>query len=99
MAANREVMIQSLPIEYRPADLSAFGLTPRAAASQVRDAIFGVTVAEVNEGVRRYGIAVRLHPDGRNDVETSAGWCCAGRAAPWYTWTRSPTWDPRWPPT
>ena len=35
----------------------------------MRDAIFGVTVAEVNEGVRRYGLAVRLHPEGRDDVE------------------------------
>jgi len=69
VAANREVMIRSLPIEYRPQDLAAYGLTPLSAAQQVRDAIYGVTVAEVNEGVRRYGIAVRLHPEGRDDVE------------------------------
>ncbi|MCA9002132.1 MAG: efflux RND transporter permease subunit, partial [Planctomycetes bacterium] len=29
---------------------------------------FGTTVAEVNEGVRRYSLAVRLHPEGRDDV-------------------------------
>ncbi len=69
VAANREVMIQSLPIVYRPADLAAYGLTPLSAGSQVRDAVFGVTVAEVNEGVRRYGLAVRLHPDERDDVD------------------------------
>ncbi len=68
VAANREVMIQSLPIEYRPPELAAYGLTPRSAAGQVQDAVFGVTVAEVNEGVRRYGLAVRLHPDERDDV-------------------------------
>jgi CzcA family heavy metal efflux pump len=73
VAANREVMIQSLPIEYRPADLAAYGLTPRSAARQVRDAIFGVMVAEVNEGVRRYGLAVRLHEDGRDDVDDLRG--------------------------
>ena len=28
VAGNREVMIQSLPVEYRPADLAAYGLTP-----------------------------------------------------------------------
>ena len=68
VAANREVMIQSLPIEYRPHDLVAAGLTPLSAARQVREAMFGVTVAEVNEGVRRYGLAVRVSPEGRDDV-------------------------------
>lgn len=68
VTANREVRIQSLPIEYRPEVLSAFGLTPLAAAQQVRDAFFGVSVAEVNEGVRRYGLAVRLERTGRDDV-------------------------------
>lgn len=67
--ANREVMVQSLPIEYRPADLAAYGLTPLSAARQVRDGIFGVTVAEVNEGVRRYRLSVRLKDELRDDVE------------------------------
>jgi HME family heavy-metal exporter len=61
-------MIRSLPVEYRPKLLAAYGLTPFAAARQVRDAVFGVTVAEVNEGVRRYALAVRLHPEERDDV-------------------------------
>ncbi|MCP3918099.1 MAG: efflux RND transporter permease subunit [bacterium] len=69
VAANREVMIHSLPVEYRPQALAAYGLTPLAAAEQVRAAVFGVTVAEVNDGVRRYGLAVRLHPDSRDDVD------------------------------
>ena len=68
VTANREVMIQSLPVEYRPQLLAAYGLTPLSAARQVRDAVFGVTVAEVNEGVRRYALAVRLHPESRDDV-------------------------------
>ncbi|BCX48453.1 multidrug transporter AcrB [Haloferula helveola] len=68
VAANREVMIQSLPVEYRPADLAAFGLTPRSAAQQVRDAVYGVTVTEINEGVRRYELAVRLADDERDEV-------------------------------
>jgi HME family heavy-metal exporter len=37
IAANREVMIQSLPIQYRAADLAAAGLTPAMAAEQGRD--------------------------------------------------------------
>ncbi|MFT5048978.1 MAG: CzcA family heavy metal efflux pump [Chlamydiales bacterium] len=73
VTANREVLIQSLPIEYRPQVLAAYGLTPFAAASQVRDAIFGITVAEVHEGVRRFGIAVRLQPHERDDVEDLKG--------------------------
>ncbi|MGY8719823.1 MAG: efflux RND transporter permease subunit, partial [Verrucomicrobiia bacterium] len=68
VAANREVMIQSLPVEYRPADLAAYGLTPRSAAQQVRDAVFGVSVAEINEGVRRYDLAVRLVDEERDDL-------------------------------
>ena len=69
VTANREAMVRSLPIEYRPELLAAHGLTPWSAAHQVRDAVFGVTVAEVNEGVRRYGLAVRLREEGRDDVQ------------------------------
>jgi CzcA family heavy metal efflux pump len=68
VAANREVMIQSLPVEYQPAELAAYGLTPRSAAEQVRNAIFGVKVAEVNEGVRRYSLVVRLEDQARGTV-------------------------------
>ena len=68
VAANREVMIQSLPVRYRPHDLSAYGLTPRAASAQVRAAVFGVTVAEVHDGVRRFGLTVRLDQSERDDV-------------------------------
>jgi CzcA family heavy metal efflux pump len=68
VAANREVMIQSLPVEYRPRELAAYGLTPAAAAEQVRNAIFGVEVAEINEGTRRYALTVRLAPHERDSV-------------------------------
>ncbi|MEZ6164250.1 MAG: efflux RND transporter permease subunit [Phycisphaerales bacterium] len=69
VAANREVMIQSLPVEYQPALLAAYGLTPRSAAEQVRNAIFGVEVAEVNEGVRRYAFVVRLDESQRDSIQ------------------------------
>ena len=68
VAANREVMITSLPVRYRPRDLAAVGLSPASAAEQVQDALMGEIVAEVNEGVRRYAITVRLHPDERGRV-------------------------------
>lgn len=68
VAASREVMIQSLPVEYRPQELAAYGLTPQSAAQQVRNAIFGVEVAEINQGVRRYALTVRLDDSQRDDI-------------------------------
>jgi CzcA family heavy metal efflux pump len=79
VAANREVMIQSLPVEYQPAELAAYGLTPRSAAEQVRNAIFGVRVAEVNEGVRRYSLVVRLHDEERATVRDLKNLVLRGR--------------------
>ncbi len=69
VAANREVMVTSLPIRYRAQDLAAVGLTPVHAAEQVRTALHGETVAEVNEGVRRIDIVVRLAEDQRARTE------------------------------
>ncbi len=69
VAANREVMIMSLPIRYRAADLAAAGLTPAMAAEQVEQAIHGETVAEVSQGGRRYEMVVRLAPEERERVE------------------------------
>jgi CzcA family heavy metal efflux pump len=66
---NREAMIVSLPIRYRHEDLARFGLTPADAAEQVKAAFSGEIVAEVNDGVKRYDLVVRLHPDERRTVE------------------------------
>ena len=63
--AQREVMITTLPIKYRAADLARWGLTPVEAAEQVKAAVFGEKVALVNEGVRLYDIVVRLAPEHR----------------------------------
>jgi HME family heavy-metal exporter len=69
VAANREMMIETVPILYRRADLAMHGLTPADAAAQVEAAFNGITVAEVNEGVRRYDLVVRLDPSQRESVE------------------------------
>lgn len=69
VAAHREARIRTLPVRYRPADLAAHGLTPAAAARQVRDAVYGARVAEVHDGPRRIGLAVRLVPEARDEVE------------------------------
>jgi HME family heavy-metal exporter len=68
VAGNREALIVSLPIRYRSDDLKRFGLTHADAAEQVNHAYFGATVAEVNEGVRRYDIVVRLDPSERQSI-------------------------------
>ena len=69
VSANREVRIQTLPIRFQPELLTAFGLTPAAAAGQVRDAVFGIVASEVNDGLRRVGLTVRLVEEERDDVE------------------------------
>jgi HME family heavy-metal exporter len=69
VAANREVMITSLPINYRHDDLAAYGLTPASAAEQLQQALYGEVVAEVNQGARRYEMVVRLGPEQRRTFE------------------------------
>jgi HME family heavy-metal exporter len=67
--ANREVMITSLPIRYRHAELAAFGLSPAEAAQQVREAMYGEVVDTVNQGTRQYDLVVRLDPSQRETIE------------------------------
>jgi HME family heavy-metal exporter len=67
--ANREVLITSLPVRYRRADLAALGLTPAAVAEQVRDALHGDTVGLVNQGARLVEIVVRLAEDERDSID------------------------------
>ena len=69
VTANREVMIDSVPVEYRAADLARWGLTPAEAARQLQIAFSGQPVAEVNQGSRRYQLVVRLAPEVRSTVE------------------------------
>lgn len=69
VAANREVMITSLPIRYRPESLAFHGLSPADAAEQVQDALQGVRVATVNQGIRRLDLVVRLDESERRRVE------------------------------
>ena len=69
VAANREVLVTSLPIRYRAQDLAAAGLSPADAAEQVQQALYGESVAEINQGVRRYEMVVRLAATERERVE------------------------------
>ena len=69
ITANREIMVTSLPIRYRHADLAAAGLSPAAAAMQVQQALRGEVVAEINQGARRLQMVVRLAEDERERIE------------------------------
>lgn len=67
--ANREVLITSVPIRYRHQELAAAGLTPADAAEQVQMALYGEEVADVNHGIRRYAMVVRLDASERERLE------------------------------
>ena len=77
--AQREVMITTLPINYRLDDLARWGLTPVSAAEQVKDAIFGEVVTQINEGVRLYDMVVRLAPNQRENIEQIKGLLLKGK--------------------
>jgi len=77
--ANREVMITSLPIRYRHAELASFGLTPAEAAEQVREAMYGEVVDTVNQGTRQYDLVVRLDPSQRETIEQVRNLLLRGR--------------------
>jgi len=82
VTANRELMIDTVPIQYRPRDLAAFGLTPADAAEQVSAAFNGITVAEVNQGIHRYGVALRLAPSERERLEQVRDFVLRGHESP-----------------
>ncbi len=67
--AGREIESETVPVQYRADDLAVAGLTPAEAARQVQQAWYGAKVAEINQGIRRFDLAVRLHPDERESIE------------------------------
>ncbi len=67
--ANREVMVTTLPVKYRSQDLARWGLSPADAAHQLKAAFFGQPVTDVNQGIRRYQMLVRLAPELRESPE------------------------------
>jgi len=73
VAANREVMITSLPVEYRHDKLAEWGLTPAEAAHQLSAAFYGHKVASVNQGIKLYDLVVRLAPEERKRIDDLKG--------------------------
>ena len=76
---NRELVTLALPVRYRAADLAAAGLSAAEAAEQVEQAWYGAHAAEINQGVRRYELVVRLHPDERRTFEDLGKFLLHGR--------------------
>jgi len=77
--ANREVMITSLPIRYRHAELASFGLTPSEAAEQVREAMYGEIVDTINQGTKQFNLVVRLDNSQRETIEQVRNLLLRGR--------------------
>ena len=66
---NPEILIQTLPIQFRKHDLARYGLTPDDAGRQIRRAAFGEHITTVNHGIKRYNMTLRLAQDQRDSIE------------------------------
>ncbi|MCG7932899.1 MAG: efflux RND transporter permease subunit [Candidatus Thiodiazotropha lotti] len=80
VSANREVLVQTLGINFRLRDLARYGLSAEDAGAQVKRALFGDTVAIVNQGVRRYDLVLRLVEEQRESVKDVRNVLLTGRA-------------------
>lgn len=60
LVANREVMIDTLPLRFDRGRLAAVGLTPAEVAGQIETAFRGRTVGVINDRGSRYDIVLRL---------------------------------------
>jgi CzcA family heavy metal efflux pump len=69
LVANREVMIDTLPLTFDRAALAARGLSPQDAAHQIETAFRGRRLGVVNEGTARYDIVLRAQDEARDDPD------------------------------
>lgn len=69
VAANREVLLQTLAIDFRLDDLARYGLSSEEAGAQVKRSLFGDKVSVIHQGVRRYDLVLRLVDEQRSSVE------------------------------
>ncbi len=67
-----EVLVTTLPIRYRLDDLERWGLTAAEAGRQVKRALYGQTVATINQregqDLRRYDLVLRLEETRRDSI-------------------------------
>ncbi|MEZ6197136.1 MAG: efflux RND transporter permease subunit [Planctomycetota bacterium] len=69
LVANREVMIDVLPVDFDRDALAAVGLTAGEAARQLETAFRGRTLGVVNDGGARFDIVVRLATESRGSID------------------------------
>ncbi len=67
--ANREVMVDTLRVEYNRELLAACGLTVGEAAEQVSAALNGMKMGEVIRNLDHWNIVLRLDPELRRNVD------------------------------
>ena len=69
VSANREVLVETLAIDFRLGDLARYGLSAESAGAQVKRALFGSTAAIVHQGTQALDLTVRLAGDQRDSIE------------------------------
>ena len=67
--ANREVMVDTICVDYNREILATYGLTMADAAQQVSAALNGLRVGEVIRNLDRWNIVLRLDPSLRTGVD------------------------------
>ncbi len=67
--ANREVMVDSIRVNYNREQLAACGLTVGEAAEQVSAALNGLRMGEVIRNLDHWNIVLRLDPELRRSVD------------------------------
>lgn len=67
--ANREVMVDTVCVDYNREALAACGLTVAEAAEQVSAALNGLKMGEVIRNLDRWNIMLRLDPELRQSVD------------------------------
>ena len=67
--ANREVMVDTICVDYNREILATYGLTMADAAEQVSAALNGLKVGEIIRNLDRWNITLRLDPELRTSVD------------------------------
>lgn len=69
LVANREVLSDTVPVNFDRTRLAHHGLTPAEAARQLETAFLGRTVGVVHQGASRLDIVLRLDESSRRSLE------------------------------
>jgi CzcA family heavy metal efflux pump len=78
LVANREVLIDTLPVIFDRQALSRYGLTPEAASAQMETAFRGRTLGTLLQEGARYDLVLRLADEARDHPEDVAQFLLQG---------------------